>query len=232
MNNIEIGNIIKRIRKDNKFTQAELAEQLGVTYQAVSKWETGKNIPDIAIIKKISKDYNINIDLMLEDTFEKKSRKNKKKISIIIFIMISLLIIIFVFFNNENLNLKKITTNSTDFNVEGCVVFNNNISSIYISSIDYDGKYNEDIFSDIKFTLYEENNDKLIEIDQISINNDKNKTFENIINEISFTVTNYEASCKTYESNNLYIKAITTDKNGKTINLEIPFLFDESCNCQ
>ena len=59
MDQEKIGNIIKELRKKNNLTQQNLADQLGVTYQAVSKWENGKNIPDIAILKEISKLYNI-----------------------------------------------------------------------------------------------------------------------------------------------------------------------------
>ena len=57
MDQEKIGNIIKELRKKNNLTQQNLADQLGVTYQAVSKWENGKNIPDIAILKEISKLY-------------------------------------------------------------------------------------------------------------------------------------------------------------------------------
>ena len=59
MNQDKIGKLIKKIRKENNLTQADFAKDLGVTYQAVSKWENGKNIPDISILKKISNKYNI-----------------------------------------------------------------------------------------------------------------------------------------------------------------------------
>ena len=49
MNQEKIGALIKKIRKDNHLTQKEFAELFGVTYQAVSKWEHGLCIPDIAI---------------------------------------------------------------------------------------------------------------------------------------------------------------------------------------
>ena len=48
----KIGKFIKKIRVDNGLTQKDLADKLGVTYQAVSKWENGKNIPDIMILKQ------------------------------------------------------------------------------------------------------------------------------------------------------------------------------------
>ena len=52
MDSEKIGKFIKELRKRNNLTQADLANKYGVTYQAVSKWETGKNIPDISLIKE------------------------------------------------------------------------------------------------------------------------------------------------------------------------------------
>ena len=62
MNQEEIGNKIKQIRVDNNLTQREFADIFGVTYQAVSKWENGKNLPDISIMKLICDKYNYNLD--------------------------------------------------------------------------------------------------------------------------------------------------------------------------
>ena len=66
MNQEKIGQLIKKIRKENNLTQKEFADKYGVTYQAVSKWENGKNIPDISLIKQISSDFNIDIEDILE----------------------------------------------------------------------------------------------------------------------------------------------------------------------
>ncbi len=65
MNAEKIGKLIKELRIKNKLTQAEFAEKYGVTYQAVSKWENGLNLPDISLLKQISKDYGISIDNIL-----------------------------------------------------------------------------------------------------------------------------------------------------------------------
>ena len=54
----------------------DIAEKYGVTYQAVSKWENGKNIPDISLLKQICDDYNININDLLEG---KNSENNQSK---------------------------------------------------------------------------------------------------------------------------------------------------------
>ena len=63
MNNF--GEIIKDIRKKNNLTQKELADKLYVTYQAVSKWENNKSIPDISILQNISKMFNIDLNYIL-----------------------------------------------------------------------------------------------------------------------------------------------------------------------
>ena len=66
-----VSKFIKNLRKKNNLTQKKLAEELGVTYQAVSKWENGKNIPDIEILKLICDKYNVNI----EDIIGTKKKK-------------------------------------------------------------------------------------------------------------------------------------------------------------
>ena len=88
MDQEKIGKFIKKLRKDNNLTQDELAKKLGVTYQAVSKWENGKSIPDIAILKTISELFNVNIDELLEGNV-----KNKKKINKKIFIITTMMMI-------------------------------------------------------------------------------------------------------------------------------------------
>lgn len=59
---IKICNNITKYRKENGITQAELAEYLGVSPQAVSKWEQEISIPDIYLIPKIAYFFNISID--------------------------------------------------------------------------------------------------------------------------------------------------------------------------
>ena len=51
---MNIGDVIKRRRQKTNMTQAELAEKLNVTPQAVSRWEMGVSYPDIAMIPLLS----------------------------------------------------------------------------------------------------------------------------------------------------------------------------------
>lgn len=55
------------LRKNNNWTQDELAEKLNVSSQAVSKWENGISIPDIQILKQLSNLYNVSLDVLLKD---------------------------------------------------------------------------------------------------------------------------------------------------------------------
>ena len=66
MDPVRIGNLIKELRIKSNLTQNEFANKYGVTYQAVSKWENGKNIPDISVLKLICEDYNISLDSILD----------------------------------------------------------------------------------------------------------------------------------------------------------------------
>jgi transcriptional regulator with XRE-family HTH domain len=50
MDQIKIGKFIASCRKEKGMTQAYLAEKLGISDRAVSKWETGKSLPDTGII--------------------------------------------------------------------------------------------------------------------------------------------------------------------------------------
>lgn len=53
MNQEKIGKFIASCRKECGFTQASLAGKLGITDRAVSKWETGKSIPDASIMLEL-----------------------------------------------------------------------------------------------------------------------------------------------------------------------------------
>lgn len=58
---------LKEARKNAGLTQIELAEKLCVSRQAITKWETGKGIPDVDNLKVISKVLNVSIDFLLDD---------------------------------------------------------------------------------------------------------------------------------------------------------------------
>ena len=61
MDQEKIGKFISSCRKEAGLTQAALADKLGITDRAVSKWETGKGYPDITLLEPIAKAFGISI---------------------------------------------------------------------------------------------------------------------------------------------------------------------------
>ncbi len=57
-----LGSVIKRLRNEQGVTQDALAEYLGISYQAVSKWETGTTLPDITLLPKLAVFFGVRID--------------------------------------------------------------------------------------------------------------------------------------------------------------------------
>lgn len=65
MNTIQIGKIIAAHRKEKGVTQEELANHLGVSKPAVSKWESGQSYPDILLLPELASYFNITVDLLI-----------------------------------------------------------------------------------------------------------------------------------------------------------------------
>lgn len=65
MDQIKIGKFIASCRKEQGMTQAVLAEKLGISDRAVSKWETGKSMPDSGIMLDLCELLKINVNELL-----------------------------------------------------------------------------------------------------------------------------------------------------------------------
>ena len=61
MNTYVTGSTVKQLREDRRLTQAELAERLGVSSKTVSKWETGKGLPDITLLQPLAQELGISV---------------------------------------------------------------------------------------------------------------------------------------------------------------------------
>ena len=61
MNTYVTGAAIRQLRENQKLTQAELAEKLGVSSKTISKWETGKGLPDISLLQPLAQALGISV---------------------------------------------------------------------------------------------------------------------------------------------------------------------------
>ena len=111
MKTTKSGNFIGELRREKNWTQAELAQRLGVTDKAVSRWETGKGYPDVMLLKRLSEELGVTISEILngeripeelrlekaEEAILKNMKQNKDKMmaaaSALLFINIGLLAI-------------------------------------------------------------------------------------------------------------------------------------------
>ena len=82
MDQIKIGKFIASCRKEQGMTQAILAEKLGISDRAVSKWETGKSMPDSGIMLELCELLKINVNELLSgerimaESFDKRTEEN------------------------------------------------------------------------------------------------------------------------------------------------------------
>ncbi len=65
MDQIKIGKFIAKLRKEKNMTQQNLADKLGVSFKTVSKWETGKGMPDISLLQNLCEELEITINELL-----------------------------------------------------------------------------------------------------------------------------------------------------------------------
>ena len=61
MNTYVTGMTVRKLREERKLTQAELAERIGVSSKTVSKWETGKGLPDISLLQPLAQALGISV---------------------------------------------------------------------------------------------------------------------------------------------------------------------------
>ena len=72
-----LGMMISSLRKQNGMTQLELAEKMGVTDKAVSKWERDLSCPDVNTIPKLAEVFNISVDELMQVKVDSQNADKK-----------------------------------------------------------------------------------------------------------------------------------------------------------
>ena len=78
MEQAKVGKFIAECRKNKNMTQAELAEKLNITDRAISKWETGKGMPDSSIMLELCNELDISVNELLSGEVIKMENYNQK----------------------------------------------------------------------------------------------------------------------------------------------------------
>ena len=236
MDQEKFGKFIKEIRKNNNLTQKQLADKYGVTYQAVSKWENGKNMPDIMLIKQMSKDFNIELEDMFEGEYKSAAKKknNNWMLILLITLLIAFVILLFLLIKSnseKDFKFKTLTTGCEDFNISGSISYNENKSAIYISHVDYCGGDTEDEYKKIECSLYESHENTDVKISSCGTHENEFVTLETFLKDVKIMVDNYNSVCNNYyKDSSLYLLINATDENNKVTSYKIPLLLEENCS--
>lgn len=78
------GNQIASMRREKGMTQSELAEKMGVTDKAVSKWERDLSCPDVSSIPRLAEIFGISVDELMQGKTESKEKPAVSRINTII----------------------------------------------------------------------------------------------------------------------------------------------------
>lgn len=73
-----LGQKIKKLRIENGLTQKDLADQVFVTFQTVSKWEKDENEPDVSTLRELAKLFNCSMDYLLSEDDEKEQEAKEE----------------------------------------------------------------------------------------------------------------------------------------------------------
>ena len=227
MDQEKIGKFIKDLRIKNNLTQKEFADKYNVTYQAVSKWENGKNMPDLSLLKEICKDFDVSLDDLFNG--EKSVKKSYKK-----YVIIGIICIVIVLFlviknnNNGDFSFKTITSSCDAFNISGSIAYNDKKSAIYITNIKYCGGDDTKEYEIIECTLYESHEDIEKKISSYKYDGDKKIKLEKFLENVTFKVDGYKKTCDEHSSLYLLINAIDDSKNITTY--KVPLETQSICN--
>ena len=232
MDQNKVGNLIKELRKKSGLTQEKCALKYGVTYQAVSKWENGKNIPDIALLKEICNDYGINIDDLLDGKVNNK--KNNKKVIFIVSSIIGFLtvlgVILLIVFHDDSFTFRTLTSNCSNFEISGSIAYNKSNSYLYISNIDYCGGTDDNLYTKIECSLYEESGTIKKKIGSYDYDDNVLIKLNDFLKNVNFNIDNFGKECKNIESSNILLEINATDSSNKITTYKVPLSLNGNCS--
>lgn len=250
MDTEKIGQLIKQIRKNNHLTQKDLALKYNITYQAVSKWENGKNIPDISLLKQICDDFNIDINSFLNGDYVANNEKmvkqdneskikilntKKKRVVLIILVLGIILTTIAVSFGylknkGKDFEFKTISSDCNNFTITGSVAYNDIKSAIYIANINYCGGVDDALYNSIECVLYEKNGNLENKISQVVIKDEQPKKLEELLKNVSFNIDNYVHKCKEFRNHELHVEIKATRSDNQIKTYSVPLAMNNVCS--
>lgn len=182
----------------------------------------------INLTKVIKMDFNNKEELELTKNNKRQINRHIYYIVVLsIFFILSILVLFKKTDNNERFEFKTITTNCEKFTISASVDYDKQISSLYITSINYCGGNDKTKYDNITCSLYESVEGINKKISTCSSRN--NMKLETYLEQVHLNIDSYLTKCKSYNNSSLYleINAVSKDKNNLYI---IPLNLGNSCS--
>ena len=235
MNQEKIGKFIYDLRKKYNLTQAELANRLHVTAQAVSKWENGRGVPDIELLKKLSEEFDVSISELIEG--EKNNKKNNKiwlvsSAILVVLIVITITLLITIPNDDESFTFSSLVCDNDSFSINGVIAYDDAKRSVYISNISYCDKVLEEPQAiAVECILYETIDSEEVEIAKYgSLDEVSNSNYISAyLDKVEFNIDDYTCGCNTDTCNNLHIRINALNEQNEVITYEIPLSVNRTC---
>ena len=239
-----LGNIISELRNKKNLTQKELADKLGISDKAVSRWETGKSFPDLDMLFRISKFFKVSFndlltarmeadgtdDELMQDIikeFNDMNKKHSKRIKIILILLVVLSIIftaVIIFTNTYNrFKVYQVGIESEDIK---------RIHGIYVETKIKDTL----MLNNLEIRNIDVKNTDTISMDLYYIKNNKEYIIQNYSSLDNIIFTNFQSYIKIDDlskyMDNLYIRIsiINSKKEIKEYTGKLEFTLDFSNN--
>lgn len=232
-----IGTFILEQRQRLHMTQAELAEKLHVTSQAVSKWENGRGIPDIDLLKKLSECFGVDIAEIIDGEKSDKTFSWKRKP---VLFCIGLLILLFLGFwwlfpkSDSSFQFSSLASKHEEFSLKGVIAYNNEKKSLFISDVTYHEK-NQEKYYGVMCTLMEQNGDEVKKISECGTDlepKDQLYSMEELLGHVEFHLDNYSCPCRSDNCDNLFLNIRFLNEQKKVISYDVPLEVLQFCDTQ
>lgn len=228
IDSIKIGKLISDLRKKNNLTQSDLANILNVTNQAVSKWENGRGIPDVELLKKLSEVFKIDMEELLDGELKDKKRKKYYILIITIIVLIGVLLFLVLKPKDESFHFSNLATDNDAFSIKGVMAYSKNKKAIYISEVNYKDK-DEAKYKKAECLLLEKTDSYEKIISKFDTVEHEDFLLSELLKEVEFNVQNYECTCDFLVCNNLYLRINVTNLKDQVITYSIPIQIEPVC---
>ncbi len=244
-NVLNIGEFITKIRKQKGMSQEDIAKALFIDKRKVSRWETGKSIPEAEIIPRLAEVLDVSIIELFAckeypqsfiNQFETKIKNLKtikkielrKKILLIIGILLGIffgITAIYTFNNYGTVEVYSIKSLDKNFTIKGIYVRARDYQSFNISTLKYIGDNRDNLNIDaynIEYVLTKSDLKKIFNISDFDTSLNKNITKMNLLETINKTYFNFERKFDFIsEKNELFLQIIYHDEKNQKQNISI-----------